>query len=295
MSKNVVVVIDGDIASATLITQLLKEGYTVQAMSFKTETTNLKKIEMINKLVTELEVEHHMIDAEQMSYMFENNLTEFLYQLSFQVALANQLKADIYFPSYRDDKYGNFPATISKSIFLGSDRKVRLNVPYLRMSLDQVISIGVKNNTKYDLTWSCENSENEPCGLCDSCLERQAAFNNQNTRDIGSPNPEVAINVNSYDNRSKTETAPKDVSDIRDIPEVQLPNKMEATRTTLNEAASDAITSDQRDPHVEVPPEQVTPAVQIPAEPEPKTVDLPSVPDGTPEELEPTSPKISNP
>lgn len=289
MEKNVVVVVDGDIASATLATQLIKEGVIVHVMSFKNELTNPKKLEMIDKLVSELKIEHHMIDATEMSYMFEDPLTEFLYQLSFQVALAKQLEADIYFPSYRDDKYSTFPAAISKAIYIGSGQTIRLNVPYLRMTLGQVISIGVKNNTPYDLTWSCENSEDEPCGLCQECLDRQAAFVEQNTRDAGSPNPELAINVSAYDNRSKTETAPR-VASATEIPEVQITDKVEATKTTLEEAASDAMTSDQRDPHVEIPPEQVEPAVQIPAEPKPEAVNLPPVPEGTPEALDPSVP-----
>ncbi len=289
MNKHAVVVIDGDIASATLITQLIDDGYIVHVMSFKNELTNPKKFEAISKFVSEVKVEHHMIDAMTMTYMFEDVLTEFLYQLTFQIALAKQLGADIYFASYRGDKYNNFPAAISKSIYLGSEKAVRLNVPYLRMTLSQVISIGTKLNTKYDLTWSCENSEDEPCRQCQSCIDRHDAFIVQNTRDLGSPNSDLAININAYDNRSKIETSPRIISSTK-IPDVQLPDRVKVTKTPLKEAASDAITSIQRDPHIEIPPEQVEPAVKIPVNPEPKSVNLHPVPEGTPEVLEPSAP-----
>jgi 7-cyano-7-deazaguanine synthase len=51
-----------------------------------------------------------------------------------------------------------------------------VEAPLLEMSKVQIIKKGIELHAPLWLTWSCYAGEAKPCGTCDSCKIRQAAF-----------------------------------------------------------------------------------------------------------------------
>ena len=45
-----------------------------------------------------------------------------------------------------------------------------------RGSKKDVVAIGKKLGIPYELTWSCYEGSDRPCGKCATCLDRRAAF-----------------------------------------------------------------------------------------------------------------------
>lgn len=144
MASKVVVNINGDLASTVLVYQLLEEGKDVSAITFKRQTVEEEKTAVIAALIEKFDLQVHEINVSEVDYLFDDPLTAFLYMLSFQVTLAKSLSADIYSASYKGDEYNTLPAAISKSIFLGTNKTIRLNCPYLRMSEDKIQELALK-------------------------------------------------------------------------------------------------------------------------------------------------------
>jgi len=44
------------------------------------------------------------------------------------------------------------------------------------MRKSEILKIGLDLGVNYAETWSCYRGEAKPCGVCPSCVERQAAF-----------------------------------------------------------------------------------------------------------------------
>ncbi len=53
---------------------------------------------------------------------------------------------------------------------------IRIITPVIGLSKAQIVRLGVDLNAPLNLTWSCYQNEDLPCGRCDSCLLRSRAF-----------------------------------------------------------------------------------------------------------------------
>lgn len=91
---------------------------------------------------------------------------------------------DIYLGAHADDAAGNayadcsqeFTDTIGKAISIGTYDKVHLRAPLVNMNKAQVVATGLALGTPYELTWSCYEGGDRPCGTCGTCIDRAAAF-----------------------------------------------------------------------------------------------------------------------
>lgn len=99
------------------------------------------------------------------------------------IALSNGCEV-IYYGAHADDAAGNaypdcssdFNDAINKAVYLGSGGKLQVTAPFIGMTKSQVIGRGLKLNVPYELTWSCYEGKDKPCGLCGTCRDRIAAF-----------------------------------------------------------------------------------------------------------------------
>lgn len=91
---------------------------------------------------------------------------------------------EIYYGAHADDAAGNaypdcssvFNNAINTAIYFGSGSKLHVNAPFIGLNKSQVISRGLELNVPYELTWSCYEGKEKPCGLCGTCRDRIAAF-----------------------------------------------------------------------------------------------------------------------
>lgn len=90
----------------------------------------------------------------------------------------------IYYGAHSDDAAGNaypdcssdFNESISRAIYLGSGNKLRVEAPFVKLTKAQVVKIGLDLGVPYELTWSCYEGKDKPCGVCGTCRDRIEAF-----------------------------------------------------------------------------------------------------------------------
>lgn len=91
---------------------------------------------------------------------------------------------DIYIGAHADDAAGNayadcskdFTDAMTKAINIGTYGKVTVCAPLVNMNKATVVKTGLDLDAPYQLTWSCYNGGNKPCGKCGTCVDRAKAF-----------------------------------------------------------------------------------------------------------------------
>lgn len=90
----------------------------------------------------------------------------------------------IYYGAHADDSAGNaypdcssvFNNAMNTAIYEGSGRQLKIEAPFVGMSKADVVKTGLELNVPYEMTWSCYEGKDKPCGKCGTCLDRQNAF-----------------------------------------------------------------------------------------------------------------------
>ena len=99
------------------------------------------------------------------------------------MALSNGCEV-IYYGAHSDDAAGNaypdcseeFVNAMNHSIVLGSGGDFRIEAPFVRWNKAQIVAEGLRLQVPYQLTWSCYEGGDKPCGKCGTCLDRIRAF-----------------------------------------------------------------------------------------------------------------------
>jgi len=100
-------------------------------------------------------------------------------------------EVDIYLGAHADDAAGNayadcsqeFTDAMNLAISLGTYKKVHLVAPLVEWNKAQVVKKGLELKVPYELTWSCYNGGDKPCGKCGTCIDRAAAFKANGVKD----------------------------------------------------------------------------------------------------------------
>ncbi len=115
--------------------------------------------------------------------------------LSVAASLAMSLFPDeetrILIGAHGDDAAGNAYADCSAAFIQHMDRairegtygKVRIEAPFARKNKAEVVRTGLALGTPYELTWSCYEGGDVPCGTCGTCIDRQKAFDANGVKD----------------------------------------------------------------------------------------------------------------
>lgn len=90
----------------------------------------------------------------------------------------------IYYGAHADDAAGNaypdcseaFQNAINEAIYVGSGNQLKVEAPFVKWTKAQVVKKGLELGVPYELTWSCYEGGDRPCGVCGTCLDRQEAF-----------------------------------------------------------------------------------------------------------------------
>lgn len=90
----------------------------------------------------------------------------------------------IYYGAHSDDAAGNaypdcsdgFNNAMNKAIHIGSGNQVHIEAPFVKLTKADVVKIGLELGVPYELTWSCYEGRETPCGTCGTCRDRAAAF-----------------------------------------------------------------------------------------------------------------------
>lgn len=90
----------------------------------------------------------------------------------------------IYYGAHSDDAAGNaypdcsdaFNKAMGDAIYIGSGNQLRIEAPFVNMTKAEVVKTGLALKVPYELTWSCYEGKDRPCGVCGTCLDRAKAF-----------------------------------------------------------------------------------------------------------------------
>ena len=105
--------------------------------------------------------------------------------LSYAAAVAVSVGAEvIYYGAHADDAAGRaypdctpeFETAMNTAIYEGSGRTCHLEAPLLAWNKAGVVKKGLELGAPYELTWSCYEGGETPCGVCGTCRDRAAAF-----------------------------------------------------------------------------------------------------------------------
>jgi 7-cyano-7-deazaguanine synthase len=85
------------------------------------------------------------------------------------------------YPDCRPEYYRAFNEVVKAGTKEGS---IRVVTPLIAMHKAEIVRLGLELGAPFDLTWSCYQSEDRACGVCDSCALRLRAF-----REAGAEDP----------------------------------------------------------------------------------------------------------
>ena len=99
------------------------------------------------------------------------------------IALSNGCSV-IYYGAHSDDAAGNaypdcsdeFNEAMNRAVHLGSGGELEVIAPFVKMTKADVVRIGLSLGAPYELSWSCYEGGDKPCGRCGTCLDRKRAF-----------------------------------------------------------------------------------------------------------------------
>lgn len=108
--------------------------------------------------------------------------------LSIAAAIADSMfpgqLVNIYYGAHADDAAGRayadcspeFVQAINEAINIGTYGKVHVIAPLINSNKASVVKLGLSLKVPYELTWSCYEGGEKPCGKCGTCIDRANAF-----------------------------------------------------------------------------------------------------------------------
>ena len=99
------------------------------------------------------------------------------------IALSHGCKV-IYYGPHADDAAGNaypdcspvFNHAMGEAIYEGSGRQLKVEAPFVELTKKDIVKLGLELGVPYELTWSCYEGGDKPCGTCGTCRDRAEAF-----------------------------------------------------------------------------------------------------------------------
>ena len=76
-----------------------------------------------------------------------------------------------------------FVTAMNQAIVEGTGGQLRLEAPFVSVTKADVVKTGLALGVPYELTWSCYEGGEKPCGHCGTCVDRIAAFEKNGVTD----------------------------------------------------------------------------------------------------------------
>lgn len=69
-----------------------------------------------------------------------------------------------------------FVQAMNVAIEEGTAHELHIEAPFVSMNKADIVALGLSLQVPYELTWSCYEGGEYPCGQCATCLDREVAF-----------------------------------------------------------------------------------------------------------------------
>ena len=205
--------VDSTTALAMAIEKYGKDNVTALSVSYGQKHT--KEIEAARNIAEYYEVEHLYLDlakifsysdcsllkhsekeiptqsyAEQLKKTDGNPVSTYVpfrnglfLSAAASIALSKNCEV-VYYGAHADDAAGNaypdcsteFNDAMNQAIYLGSGKQLCIEAPFVNWTKGEVVKEGLRLKVPYELTWSCYEGSEKPCGICGTCIDRKKAF-----------------------------------------------------------------------------------------------------------------------
>ena len=102
---------------------------------------------------------------------------------SIALSYAESIGAEIIIVGWNNEEGATFPDNskeylneFNELVKVGSPEKIRIEAPCIDLNKEELVELGVKVGAPMKLSYSCYKGEDEPCGVCESCVRRNRAF-----------------------------------------------------------------------------------------------------------------------
>ena len=110
--------------------------------------------------------------------------------IAASIALINNC-GEVWYGAHADDAAGNaypdcsekFNDYTKKAIYEGTGGGVEVVAPFVGKPKADIVAEGLRLEVPYELTWSCYEGGEKPCGVCGTCRDRKKAFEENGRED----------------------------------------------------------------------------------------------------------------
>jgi 7-cyano-7-deazaguanine synthase len=203
----IVQTLSGGMDSATLLYHLLDEGHEVKALCFNYGQRHSRELEYAKKIAASKGVEIREINLSSIKQLLggssqtdasvevpygnydEENMKKTvvpnrnMIMLAIACAWAVSLKYDaIVFGAHAGDHAiypdcrEEFIQALSSTMEICDWHPVKIYAPFSKMTKGDIAKRGLELGVPFQLTWTCYEGKEVPCGKCGACSERKEAF-----------------------------------------------------------------------------------------------------------------------
>ncbi|MCX9014086.1 MAG: 7-cyano-7-deazaguanine synthase QueC [Candidatus Methanoperedens sp.] len=110
--------------------------------------------------------------------------------LSIAAAIAENYKYDVIVAGFDAEEAATFPDNtnefverFNETLKLGTLSQPRVYAPLISLDKTEIVKKGIGIDAPMEWSWSCYEGKEKPCGVCESCLRRERAFENAGVKD----------------------------------------------------------------------------------------------------------------
>ena len=217
MKKKAICIISGGMDSALSAKLAQLEGYDIIALHFNYgQRTQKRELKAFRQIANYLDVKKsYEIDLDFFKTIGTSALTDMSLDiptdgigegipityvpfrngifLSIASSIAEKHGADAIFIGVVEEDSSGYPdcrdsyiVAMERAINLGTkdETDIKIKMPLVHLKKSQIVKKALELGVPLELTWSCYQSEDLACGVCDSCRLRLKGFREVNSRDL---------------------------------------------------------------------------------------------------------------
>ncbi len=217
MKKKAICIISGGMDSALSAKLAQLEGYDIIALHFNYgQRTQKRELKAFRQIANYLDVKKsYEIDLDFFKTIGASALTDMSLDiptdgigegipityvpfrngifLSIASSIAEKHGADTIFIGVVEEDSSGYPdcrdsyiVAMERAINLGTkdETDIKIKMPLVHLKKSQIVKKALELGVPLELTWSCYQSEDLACGVCDSCRLRLKGFREANSRDL---------------------------------------------------------------------------------------------------------------
>ena len=202
--RKTVVVFSGGLDSTTLLYHMLDLGHEVRAISFDYGQRHRKELDAATLIAQQLRVEHRIVNVSGLIDIFGTNAltnrqvdvphgeysrqtmevtvvpNRNMIMLSIAASWAISLGYDsVAFGAHSGeytpyvDCQPEFAAAVNAATHVCDELPIEVLAPFVQWSKSDIACRGTELSVPFEMTWSCYEGGEEPCGKCSTCLDRE--------------------------------------------------------------------------------------------------------------------------